>query len=88
MSSVKEAFIKPFPNSNKIYVEGSRPDIQVPMREITLTDTIGELAEKTIQFMFMILLAFIQIQAFKLIYARVCQISVRTGLMSEQTLKC
>jgi phosphomethylpyrimidine synthase len=46
MSSVKEAFIQPFPNSHKIYVEGSRADIQVPMREITLTDTIGELAEK------------------------------------------
>ncbi|MBC8494456.1 MAG: phosphomethylpyrimidine synthase ThiC, partial [bacterium] len=46
MSSVKEAFIQPFPNSHKIYVEGSRSDIQVPMREITLTDTIGELAEK------------------------------------------
>ena len=46
MSSVKEAFIQPFPNSHKIYVEGSRPDMQVPMREITLTDTIGELAEK------------------------------------------
>jgi len=46
MSNVNEAFIKPFPSSNKIYVEGSRKDIQVPMREITLTDTIGELAEK------------------------------------------
>jgi phosphomethylpyrimidine synthase len=46
MSSVKEAFIQPFPNSQKIYVEGSRSDIQVPMRKITLTDTIGELAEK------------------------------------------
>lgn len=46
MSNVKEAFIQPFPNSHKIYVEGSRPDIRVPMREITLTDTIGELAEK------------------------------------------
>jgi len=46
MSNVKEAFIQPFPNSQKIYVEGSRTDIQVPMREITLTDTIGELAEK------------------------------------------
>ena len=46
MSSVKEAFIQPFPNSHKIYVKGSRADIQVPMREITLTDTIGELAEK------------------------------------------
>lgn len=31
-----------FPNSQKIYVQGSREDIQVPMREITLTDTITE----------------------------------------------
>ncbi|MCL6415611.1 phosphomethylpyrimidine synthase ThiC [Aestuariirhabdus sp. Z084] len=31
--------VKPFPNSRKIYVEGSRPDIQVPMREISLADT-------------------------------------------------
>ncbi|WXU00792.1 MAG: Phosphomethylpyrimidine synthase [Catillopecten margaritatus gill symbiont] len=46
MSSVDASFIKPLPNSTKIYVEGSRSDIQVPMREITLTDTIGELAEK------------------------------------------
>ncbi|VVM19393.1 Hydroxymethylpyrimidine phosphate synthase ThiC (EC [uncultured Gammaproteobacteria bacterium] len=37
---------KPLPNSEKIYVAGSRKDIQVPMRRITLTDTIGELAEK------------------------------------------
>ncbi len=36
---VDEAAIQPFPNSRKIYVEGSRPDIQVPMREITQTDT-------------------------------------------------
>ncbi|MDQ6997396.1 MAG: phosphomethylpyrimidine synthase ThiC [Mariprofundus sp.] len=28
-----------FPNSRKVYVEGSRPDIQVPMREITLSPT-------------------------------------------------
>lgn len=28
-----------FPNSKKVYVEGSRPDIRVPMREITLTAT-------------------------------------------------
>ncbi len=46
MSNVKRAFIQPFPNSHKIYVEGTRSDIQVPMREIALTDTIGELAEK------------------------------------------
>jgi phosphomethylpyrimidine synthase len=36
---VDEAAIKPLPNSRKIYVQGSRPDIRVPMREITLTDT-------------------------------------------------
>ena len=32
-----------FPNSRKIYVEGSRPDLKVPMREITLTSTETEL---------------------------------------------
>ena len=31
-----------FPNSKKVYVEGSRPDIRVPMREISLTDTVTE----------------------------------------------
>ncbi len=30
---------KPFPNSRKVYVEGSRPDIRVPMREIRLSPT-------------------------------------------------
>jgi phosphomethylpyrimidine synthase len=30
---------KPFPNSRKIHVEGSRPDIRVPMREVTQTPT-------------------------------------------------
>jgi phosphomethylpyrimidine synthase len=36
---VDEAAIQPLPNSRKIYVEGSRPDIQVPMREISQDDT-------------------------------------------------
>jgi phosphomethylpyrimidine synthase len=36
---VDEAAIKPLPNSRKVYVEGSRPDIRVPMREITQADT-------------------------------------------------
>ncbi|PCH63121.1 MAG: phosphomethylpyrimidine synthase ThiC [SAR86 cluster bacterium] len=31
-----------FPNSKKIYVQGSRADIQVPMREISLSDTETE----------------------------------------------
>jgi phosphomethylpyrimidine synthase len=30
----------PYPNSTKIYVEGSRPDIRVPMREIALSDSL------------------------------------------------
>jgi len=30
---------QPFANSRKIYIEGSRPDIRVPFREISLSDT-------------------------------------------------
>ncbi len=33
------AAVQPFPNSRKIYVTGSRPDIRVPMREITQEPT-------------------------------------------------
>ncbi len=36
---VDEAAIAPLPNSRKIYVAGSRPDIRVPMREISQTPT-------------------------------------------------
>jgi phosphomethylpyrimidine synthase len=36
---VDEAAIKPLPNSRKVYVEGSRPDIRVPMREVSQADT-------------------------------------------------
>jgi len=50
MSAIPEAFLSqtahlekdtilPFPNSKKIYVEGSRADIRVPMREISVGDT-------------------------------------------------
>ncbi len=38
-ATVDEAAIKPLPNSRKVYVEGSRPDIRVPMRQITQSDT-------------------------------------------------
>ncbi len=38
---VDDAAIKPLPNSRKAYVEGSRPDIRVPMREITQADTVA-----------------------------------------------
>lgn len=38
-ATVDEAAIQPLPNSRKIYVTGSRPDIRVPMREISQSDT-------------------------------------------------
>ena len=44
LSTVNEAFIKPLPNSSKVFVKGSRDDILVPMRQIKLSDTIGYLA--------------------------------------------
>ncbi|WP_426415773.1 phosphomethylpyrimidine synthase ThiC [Aestuariirhabdus sp. LZHN29] len=40
---VDGASVKPFPNSRKIYVEGSRATIRVPMREISLADTSTDL---------------------------------------------
>ncbi|MCW5604249.1 MAG: phosphomethylpyrimidine synthase ThiC [Burkholderiales bacterium] len=39
-ATVDQAAVKPLPNSRKIYVQGPRPDIQVPMREIRQTDTM------------------------------------------------
>ena len=39
---VDEAAIQPLPNSRKVYVTGSRPDIRVPMREISQMPTEGE----------------------------------------------
>ncbi len=38
-ASVDPAAIQPLPNSRKIYQTGSRPDLRVPFREITLADT-------------------------------------------------
>ena len=46
-AQVDEAAVKPLPNSRKIYITGSRPDIQVPMREISQSDTAASIgAEK------------------------------------------
>ncbi len=38
-ASVDPAAIQPLPNSRKIYQIGSRPDLRVPFREISLADT-------------------------------------------------
>ncbi len=44
---VDGAAVAPLPNSRKIHVEGSRPDIRVPMREIAQSDTPASMgAEK------------------------------------------
>ncbi len=46
-ATVDAAAIAPLPNSRKIYVQGSRSDIQVPMREISQSDTTASFgAEK------------------------------------------
>ncbi|PCF95622.1 phosphomethylpyrimidine synthase ThiC [Vreelandella nigrificans] len=38
-AQVDAAAIQPLPASRKVYIEGSRPDIRVPFREITLSPT-------------------------------------------------
>ena len=38
-AEVDQAAVKTLPNSRKVYLDGSRPDIRVPMREITQSDT-------------------------------------------------
>ena len=38
-AELDESATKSFPKSRKVYVAGSRPDIQVPFREISLSDT-------------------------------------------------
>ncbi|MFN3788670.1 phosphomethylpyrimidine synthase ThiC [Massilia sp.] len=38
-ATVDQAAIAPFPNSRKVYIEGSRPDIRVPMRAISQSPT-------------------------------------------------
>jgi phosphomethylpyrimidine synthase len=46
-AQVDAAAVKPLPNSRKVYVQGSRPDIRVPMREISQADTSASMgAEK------------------------------------------
>ena len=44
---VDAAAVAPLPNSRKIFVEGSRPDVRVPMREITQSDTPASFGAET-----------------------------------------
>ena len=46
-ASVDQSAIAPFPNSEKVYIAGSRPDIRVPFRKIIQEDTPSQMgAEK------------------------------------------
>lgn len=38
--------LQPFPNSRKVYITGSRPDVRVPMREISLSPTVTDSGER------------------------------------------
>ncbi|WP_068776838.1 phosphomethylpyrimidine synthase ThiC [Paenibacillus sp. FJAT-26967] len=44
--NVQEPHVSAFPGSRKVYVEGSRPDIRVAMREIGLSPTSGRFGEE------------------------------------------
>ena len=46
---VDAAAVTPLPNSRKVYVAGSRPDIRVPMREIAQSDTPAASARRRIR---------------------------------------
>jgi len=47
LACVDDAAIRPLPRSRKVYVNGSRPDIRVPMREVSQSDTLASFgAEK------------------------------------------
>ena len=46
-ASVDQSAIAPFPNSEKVYMAGTRPDLRVPFRKITQEDTPSQMgAEK------------------------------------------
>jgi phosphomethylpyrimidine synthase len=45
-AQVDERAVKPLPKSNKIYVEGSRPDLRIPMREISQSPTHASKGEE------------------------------------------
>ncbi len=46
-AGLDKAALESFENSKKVYIEGSTPDIQVPFREISISDTPSEFgAEK------------------------------------------
>jgi phosphomethylpyrimidine synthase len=46
VAQVLEPIVQPFPNSRKVYLTGSRPDIRVPVREIHQAPTSGRFGQE------------------------------------------
>jgi phosphomethylpyrimidine synthase len=46
MAQAVDAAVQSFPASQKVYLTGTRPDVKVPVREITLTPTSGRFGEE------------------------------------------
>lgn len=85
--------VQPYPNSTKVYVEGSRPDIRVPMREISLADSlIGGTKEAPILsrmslYVFMTPLVYIPIQITLSTFTVAYQSLEKGGLKNAMILK-
>ncbi|EGL19303.1 thiamin biosynthesis protein ThiC, partial [Paenibacillus sp. HGF7] len=45
-TEIQEPNVSTFPGSRKVYVEGSRPDVRVAMREIQLSPSSGRFGEE------------------------------------------
>ena len=73
VNDMNVSIMSSFAGSKKVYVEGSRPDIKVPMREIKLSPTTGAFGEEeNPPFVFMIQVVLIRIQNYS--------IDIRKGL--------
>jgi hypothetical protein len=85
---VDEAAVQPLPNSRKVYIEGSRLDIQVPMREISQPIPIPpSVVKKTRQFMSTIVPGLTPTRRRRLISAMACLPCAQNGLPNAVILK-
>src|SRR5699024_10184593 len=77
-----------FSGSKKVYVEGSRPDIKVPMREIELSQRQGHLVRKKTHLSVSMTQADLtQTRIIQLTLRKDCQHFVKNGFASGAMLK-
>ena len=92
VAEVDSASVKPFPSSYKRYIEGSRPDIRVAMREVQLTATTFPVpmaprnSSLTPPCKFMIPPAHTVIPMQILIFAKAYRLFAKAGSRSAKTL--